>query len=129
MVIMIVMSFAIPFITTTSAVYLFELFLILTVTLVVNTLLRSAIKMPKKLDNRRGRTYVAVVRSIISIVLFAIAINIVFIILGINITAILASAGIIGISIGIGARPFIEDIISGFFLLSQGNIGIGDYVS
>src|SRR5579864_7692671 len=90
---------------------LFELFLTCTITLILNTLFRSAIKIPKRLDNRRGRTYVAVVRSIISIILFAIAINIIFIILGINITAILASAGIIGISIGIGARPFIEDII------------------
>lgn len=115
--------------TSTTYTLLFELFLTLTITVIVNVLLRSAIQIPHRLDTRRGRTYVAVVRSIISITLFAIAVHIIFVILGINIPAILTSAGIIGISIGIGARPFIEDIISGLFLLTQATIGIGDYVN
>lgn len=108
---------------------LFELFLTLTITVVLNTLLRSLIKNPKRIDSKRGKTYVAIVRSIISIALFAIATHIIFILIGVNVFPLLASAGIIGIALGIGARPFIEDVIAGLFLLTQATISIGDYVN
>jgi moderate conductance mechanosensitive channel len=103
--------------------------LTLIVTIILNSLLRSYVKVPKKLDNRRGRTYVAVIRSIISVVLFVIALDIIFIVLGINIAPLLASAGIVGLAIGIGARSLIEDLIAGFFLLTQSSIAVGDYVT
>lgn len=101
----------------------------LIVTIILNSLLRSYVKVPQKLDNRRSRTYVSVVRSLVSVLLFAIALHIIFLILGINIAPLLASAGILGLAIGIGARSLIEDLIAGFFLLTQSSIAIGDYVT
>lgn len=113
-----------------SPLFLTSLKVILTITatLLLNTGLRSLIKIPKKLDSRRGRTYVAVVRSAISILLFTIALHIIFLLLGINIIPLLASAGIVGIAIGIGARSLIEDLIAGVFLLTQTTTAIGDHV-
>lgn len=101
----------------------------LLITVVLNAILRSLIKIPKKLDSKRGRTYVSIVRSAISVLLFGIALHIIFIILNINIAPLLASAGIIGLAIGIGARSIIEDLIAGFFLLTHANLAIGDYIS
>jgi len=108
---------------------IFYIFLTLTITFIVNSFLQSFIHVPRRLDTKRARTYIAVVRSVISIVMFGIALYIIFIIIGIPIIPLLGSAGIIGLAIGIGARPFIEDIISGFFLLAQADIAIGDYVN
>lgn len=110
-------------------VSLFEIFLTITVTIFLNSILRSSIRFPKRIDSRRGRTFVVAIRNLISIVLFGIALHIFFIILGINVAPLLASAGILGLAIGIGARPVIEDFISGLFLLSQASIDVGDYVN
>ncbi|HSW88316.1 MAG TPA: mechanosensitive ion channel family protein [Candidatus Saccharimonadales bacterium] len=96
--------------------------------LLTNTALRAAIRVPKKLETRRGITYLSVVRSSVSIVIFSIGLYIIFVILNIDITPLLASAGIVGIAIGIGARSLIEDIIAGLFLITQTTTAIGDYV-
>lgn len=117
-----------PTLHTSFLTSLIDVSFTLLITVILNSLLRSLIRVPKRLDSRRGRTYVSALRSIISIILFAVALHIIFIILGINITPLLASAGIVGIAIGIGARSVIEDFIAGFFLLSHANIAIGDHV-
>lgn len=97
--------------------------------LISNTILRSFIRFPKHLGNKRSETFVTVLRNLVSVVVYVVALHYMFIELGINIAPLLASAGIIGIAVGIGARPLIEDLISGIFLLGQAAITIGDYVN
>lgn len=46
----------------------------------------------------------------------------------INITPILASATVVGLSIGFGAQYLIRDVLAGFFLLLEGTIQAGDVV-
>ncbi len=48
--------------------------------------------------------------------------------LGIEIGPLLAAAGIVGLAIGFGSQRLVEDIISGFFLLMEDQIRVGDYV-
>jgi small conductance mechanosensitive channel len=107
---------------------LFSISLTLLLAIIINNILRSFIKVPKSFDSRRARTYATIVRNSITIIVYAVTIHIIFIELGINLTPLLASAGIIGIILGIGARALIEDLINGFFLLTQDSIAIGDYV-
>jgi small-conductance mechanosensitive channel len=105
-----------------------KILVVIIASLLTNTALRAAIRVPKKLETRRGITYLSVVRSSVSIVIFSIGLYVIFIILNIDITPLLASAGIVGIAIGIGARSLIEDIIAGIFLITQTTTAIGDYV-
>ncbi|MCR5372503.1 MAG: mechanosensitive ion channel family protein [Solobacterium sp.] len=49
-------------------------------------------------------------------------------ILGINTTAVLAGAGIIGLIVGFGAQSLIEDIITGLFIIFEGQYQIGDII-
>ena len=105
----------------------FYIFLVVLISVIINTVLRSFIKLPARLDNRRGRTYVTILRNCVSFIVFAISLHVIFGILNINIAPLLASAGIIGLSIGLGAKPLIEDLIAGIMLLSQDSIAIGDY--
>ncbi|MFN2367748.1 MAG: mechanosensitive ion channel family protein [Desulfurivibrionaceae bacterium] len=46
--------------------------------------------------------------------------------LGIEIGPILASAGILGLAIGFGAQNLVRDIISGFFIILENQIRVGD---
>jgi moderate conductance mechanosensitive channel len=46
----------------------------------------------------------------------------------VNVAPLLASAGVAGLALGFGAQFLIRDLLSGFFLLSEGVIQIGDTV-
>lgn len=47
---------------------------------------------------------------------------------GVDIKALLVSAGVIGLAIGLGAQSLVKDVITGFFLLFEGLIGVGDTI-
>lgn len=49
--------------------------------------------------------------------------------LGVNTTGILVSAGVLGIIVGFGAQSLIEDIITGLFIILEGEFGIGDIIT
>jgi len=48
--------------------------------------------------------------------------------LGIDIGPILATAGIGGLAIGFGAQSLVKDVISGFFILLEDQVRVGDVV-
>lgn len=48
--------------------------------------------------------------------------------IGIDIRALLVSAGVVGVAIGLGAQSLIKDVITGFFLLFEGLIAVGDVI-
>ena len=49
-------------------------------------------------------------------------------ILGVNMTAVFAGVGILGLALGFGAQSLIEDIITGFFIIFEGQYDIGDII-
>jgi small conductance mechanosensitive channel len=46
--------------------------------------------------------------------------------LGINVTPVLAGAGIVGLAIGFGAQNLVKDLVSGFFLILENQVRVGD---
>jgi small conductance mechanosensitive channel len=46
--------------------------------------------------------------------------------LGLDITPILAGAGIAGLAVGFGAQNLVRDVISGFFLVLENQVRVGD---
>jgi small conductance mechanosensitive channel len=48
--------------------------------------------------------------------------------LGVQLAPLLASAGVVGIAIGFGAQSLVKDFFSGFFLLAEDQLGVGDSV-
>lgn len=95
---------------------------------IVSRILRSLIRLPDNVESRRRETYAIILRSVVTGVVYIIALHVIFGILEINIAPLLASAGILGLSIGMGAKALIEDLIAGTTLLSQDSIAIGDDV-
>jgi small-conductance mechanosensitive channel len=48
--------------------------------------------------------------------------------LGIDVQALLVSAGVVGLAVGLGAQSLIRDVLTGFFLLFEGLIAVGDVI-
>lgn len=47
---------------------------------------------------------------------------------GVNISPLLASAGVVGVALGFGAQTLVKDFLSGVFLVSEDQFGVGDIV-
>lgn len=48
--------------------------------------------------------------------------------IGIDVTAVLAGAGVVGLAVGFGAQTLVKDLLSGFFLIFDGVLTVGDSV-
>lgn len=77
---------------------------------------------------KRINTLTSIISTVLKIVLVFLYAVIVLEKLGVAIGPILASAGILGLAIGFGAQELVRDMISGFFLLLEDQIRIGDAV-
>ena len=84
--------------------------------------------MPQARRVQRAETIGAVVRSIITILIWSIAVLTVLEALGINLAPLLAGAGIAGIALGFGAQSLVRDFLSGLFMLMEDQYGVGDVI-
>ena len=77
---------------------------------------------------KRGKTLKQIISSTGNIIIITITIMMILNELGLDIRPIIASAGIIGVAFSLGAQHLMKDIISGFFILLEGQFGVGDVV-
>jgi len=70
----------------------------------------------------------SIIRYVLIFAIIAIASMTVLKELGINIGPILAAAGIVGLAVGFGAQSLVKDVISGFFIILEDQIRVGDVV-
>ena len=103
---------------------LMQFCLIIAVGLILRRLILAA---GSRLGNR-GETIARLIGSFVAYasVIFAFARSLVFV--GVNSTAILASAGIIGLAVSIGAKDLIADILAGIAIVFEGVFRTGDIV-
>lgn len=77
----------------------------------------------------RLRTLQGLVKSIVAYLLTFVLAVMVLDALGVNVSGIIATAGIGGSAIGIGANKLTRDMLSGFFLIIEDQFAVGDYVT
>jgi small-conductance mechanosensitive channel len=46
--------------------------------------------------------------------------------IGINLAPVLAGAGVVGLAVGFGAQSLVKDLVSGFFLILENQVRVGD---
>ncbi len=78
---------------------------------------------------KRADTLSSLIRYIAGITIILIAIIMILGEFGIQIGPILAAAGIVGVAIGFGSQQLVQDVISGFFILLEDQIRVGDVVN
>ena len=47
---------------------------------------------------------------------------------GLNLGPLVASAGVIGVALGLGAQTIVRDVLAGIFMLIEDQFGVGDEV-
>lgn len=82
----------------------------------------------KRLREQRARTLGGLLNNVALIVIAAVTLLTVVTTLGIDIGPALATAGVAGLAISFGAQSLVKDIITGAFILVEGQFGIGDVV-
>jgi moderate conductance mechanosensitive channel len=75
---------------------------------------------------KRARTLSAVAQNFSTVLIIGIAVLMVLQELRLDITPILTGAGIVGLAVGFGAQTLVRDIISGFFLILENQVRVGD---
>ncbi|MGB3397206.1 MAG: mechanosensitive ion channel family protein [Nitrospira sp.] len=75
---------------------------------------------------KRAATLTGILRTIALTALWAIVIIESLQVVGLDIAPILAGAGIIGLAVGFGAQNLVRDLISGFFIILEDQIRLGD---
>ena len=87
-------------------------------------------KAGKFTNIQKHETVVTLLNSIIKYVVYFVAIIAALGVLGLGAAAgsLLATAGIGGLAISLGAQSFIKDIVNGFFILFEDQFSVGDYV-
>ena len=82
-----------------------------------------------KRQAERARTTGSVLNSILKAAIWIIAIAMILGEFGFNLGPVIASAGVIGVAIGLGAQTLVRDILSGIFMLIEDQYGVGDQIT
>lgn len=103
--------------------------------IVVGTLVYVAARVAARLSTRalharsgRAKTIAPILQGILVLVGAVAATIMAMAQLGIDVTTVLAGAGIVGLAVGFGAQTLVKDCISGFFLILDDVVEIGDLV-
>jgi small-conductance mechanosensitive channel len=84
-----------------------------------------------KADRRveqRARTITRVLRSVVTAVIWTVAIIAILPLVGVNVTAFVAATSIIGGALAFGAQQVVRDLLAGFFMFTENQYGVGDNV-
>lgn len=79
-------------------------------------------------ERRRLETLQRVFRYIATVVISVVTIMLVLAEVGISIAPILATAGVVGLAVGFGAQSLVKDYFTGFVMLIENQIRVGDIV-
>ncbi len=105
----------------------FTLFITLFILKISKVTISNVGKKPGSIYRRR-RTLAKLTLSIIRYLGWIIALLVILAIWGINIGPALAGLGILGLVIGLGAQKFINDLISGLFIIFEQHYDVGDII-
>ena len=76
--------------------------------------------------SKRARTIGSLLRNVVVTAVTSMAGLIVLRDLGVDIMPVVTGAGILGLAVGFGAQSLVRDVISGFFLIFDNNLRVGD---
>ena len=79
-------------------------------------------------DERRIETLARIFRYVATVLITLVAGMLVLSELGISIAPFLGAAGVVGIAVGFGAQSLVKDFFSGFFMLLENQVRVGDAV-
>lgn len=79
-------------------------------------------------QKERAKTAGTVLRSALTGTIWLVAGTMILSEFGLNLGPVVASAGVIGVALGLGAQTMVRDILAGIFMLVEDQCGVGDQV-
>lgn len=79
-------------------------------------------------DGRRLQTLTRVVRYAFNVAVAVVTVLLILGEFGVSVAPMLGAAGVVGIALGFGAQSLVKDYFTGFFLLLENQIRVGDVV-
>lgn len=119
----------------------FRIALILLLAWLVSRILRSIIKRVETMSDdgddslsssdleKRAKTISRILRQVASVTVWSVTIMLVLGEFGVDLKPILAGAGILGLAAGFGAQTLVKDVITGFFILLENQMRVGDTIT
>ena len=95
---------------------------------VVDIVIQKSFGNRKEIANKKIKTYVRLIRSIIKYVMIILTVLIILQINGINVSSMVAGLGIVGIILGFAIQDALKDIIKGFDIISDSYYKVGDVI-
>jgi moderate conductance mechanosensitive channel len=90
--------------------------------------LEGEASVTQALNLQRATTLTSILSNGVRVVVWAAATLMILGELGLDLAPLLAGAGIAGIAIGFGAQSLVKDFLSGFFLILEDQLAVGDMV-
>lgn len=84
--------------------------------------------LPGPAQLKRADTLTHVVRDVARVFIVVVGSMMILSEVGIDLKPLLAAAGLSGLAIGFGAQSLVKDVISGFFILLEDSVRVGDVV-
>lgn len=94
-----------------------------------NGVLEFKLSRWRRSNNARVNTLLPIAKNFINIILFVVLGITLISELGIDVMPLLAGAGVIGFAIGFGAQTLIKDLITGFIIIFEDLVQVGDVVT
>jgi small conductance mechanosensitive channel len=82
----------------------------------------------KRLREQRAQTLGSLLQNVSLVAIIIVALLTILQSLGLQISPLLAGFGVIGLAVSFGAQSLVKDVITGTFILIEGQFGIGDVV-
>jgi moderate conductance mechanosensitive channel len=79
-------------------------------------------------ERQRNQTIFPIVKSVLSVLVYFLAVVIVMKGLGFDPIPLLAGAGLLGLVVGFGAQSLVNDVVSGFFIIFENTFWVGDFI-
>lgn len=112
------------------SVFIVVLICFLTLKLVHKIIVRFFYRNKKKINRNSAKleTLTRIFYSTVRVIIIFIAITIILDIFGINTSSLIATAGIGGIAIALGAQTLIADFVKGIFIIFDDKLRVGEWV-
>lgn len=80
-------------------------------------------------NEARARTLTPIAQTLVGTAVLGVGLIVGLQQFGLDLTAVIAGAGVLGLAIGFGAQELVRDVISGFFMIFDGVVEAGDFLT
>ncbi len=95
---------------------------------IAGTYLTASLPVTTERERRRVNTLENLLRWIGRVLILFVATAMVLDIFQVNVTPLVASAGVVGLAVGLGSQKLVQDIVAGVFIMAEGQFDVGDSV-